>query len=403
MPGNSTRAPNPCRAGGRGSRLVSEQRPCRDSRGAVVPARADRDLARIGASLIAGRCLSGHHPRELDVPTADGQLRRPAAVRLSAELCDCEIARRSGADCASRARPGSYSRCMTTFSPSGGAIAPPVQDRAQARAAQASQSLDAYKRAARASTALPLRVGRSPSRRAAVPARHRARSGLRRGLCSGRELRTLALLRGESPEPRRDSRESSGLSRSARTLDRFDPLALGGFPPPPRGRHTSGRVWFRDSTSVELFDRALAANAIACHRWLRSSATFSYIGETREARAASISGSGFALRRACVLQLRFGRAGRLPAGTGRRGPVWAPLAGGHPPSSATCASSPPGLAASVQLEEAARYGPGAAAAQPNFRVRASPRALTSMTGQRRLFGDHLMIAGLPEIAGPLAA
>ena len=36
--------------------------------------------------------------------------------------------------------------------------------------------------------------------------------------------------------------------------------------------------------SLELFDRALAANPSSAFAWLRSSPTFSYIGETREAR-----------------------------------------------------------------------------------------------------------------------
>ena len=46
------------------------------------------------------------------------------------------------------------------------------------------------------------------------------------------------------------------------------------------------RSWlFHDyDHAIELFDRALAANPSAAIAWTRSSATFSYIGETREAR-----------------------------------------------------------------------------------------------------------------------
>ena len=46
------------------------------------------------------------------------------------------------------------------------------------------------------------------------------------------------------------------------------------------------RSWlFHDyDHAIELFDRALAANPSAAIAWVRSSATFCYIGETREAR-----------------------------------------------------------------------------------------------------------------------
>ena len=84
--------------------------------------------------------------------------------------------------------------------------------------------------------------------------------------------------RGASPDPAGDSREIERLSRLALTLDRFDPLALSLV------GHI--RSWlFRDyDQAIELFDRALAANPSSAIAWLRSSATFSYIGETREAR-----------------------------------------------------------------------------------------------------------------------
>ena len=72
--------------------------------------------------------------------------------------------------------------------------------------------------------------------------------------------------------------EAERLSRLALSYDRFDPLALS----------LCGHIrsWlFRDyDQAIELFDRALAANPSAAIAWARSSATFSYIGETREAR-----------------------------------------------------------------------------------------------------------------------
>ena len=84
--------------------------------------------------------------------------------------------------------------------------------------------------------------------------------------------------RASRPTSRADLQEAERLSRLALTLDRFDPLALS----------LCGHVralLFRDyDQAIELFDRALAANPSSAIAWLRSSATFSYIGETREAR-----------------------------------------------------------------------------------------------------------------------
>ena len=83
---------------------------------------------------------------------------------------------------------------------------------------------------------------------------------------------------GTSADPVADHMEAERLSRLALTFDRFDPLALS----------LCGHIrsWlFRDyDQAIELFDRALAANPSAAIAWLRSSATFSYIGEPREAR-----------------------------------------------------------------------------------------------------------------------
>ena len=83
---------------------------------------------------------------------------------------------------------------------------------------------------------------------------------------------------GSRPSVVADLREADRLARLALTLDRFDPRALS----------LCGHVralLFRDyDHAIELFDRALAANPSSAIAWMRSSATFSYMGETREAR-----------------------------------------------------------------------------------------------------------------------
>src|SRR5262249_17455261 len=61
-------------------------------------------------------------------------------------------------------------------------------------------------------------------------------------------------------------------------LDRFDPRALS------LCGHVRAFSFREFDQALELFDRALAANPSSAFAWVRSSPTFSYIGETREAR-----------------------------------------------------------------------------------------------------------------------
>ena len=72
--------------------------------------------------------------------------------------------------------------------------------------------------------------------------------------------------------------EAERLSRLALSYDRFDPLALS------LCGHIRSWLFHDYDHAIELFDRALAANPSAAIAWARWSATFSYIGETREAR-----------------------------------------------------------------------------------------------------------------------
>jgi len=83
---------------------------------------------------------------------------------------------------------------------------------------------------------------------------------------------------GTSADPTADHMEAERLSRLALSFDRFDPLALS------LCGHIRSWLFHDYDHAIELFDRALAANPSAAIAWLRSSATFSYIGETREAR-----------------------------------------------------------------------------------------------------------------------
>ena len=132
-----------------------------------------------------------------------------------------------------------------------------------------------------------------------------------------------AVHRGLSLDPVADQTEADRLSRLALTLDRFDPQALslcGHF----------RALLFRDfDHAIELFDRALAANPSSAIAWPRSSPTFSYIGETREARRRADIGLRLSPYDPHVFcQLRDHRAHQLCRRRLRgRGPVGAPIGG----------------------------------------------------------------------------
>jgi len=232
-------------------------------------------------------------------------------------------------------------------------------------------------------------ASRTANPRQALPLFQRAiaaRSGLRDGLCAWpRPATASASTAANRPTPTGDSRESERLSRLALTLDRFDPLALSLV------GHI--RSWlFRDyDQAIELFDRALAANPSSAIAWLRSSATFSYIGETREARRPGrYRAQGSRPTTRMCSSLRAGRAGELRRRRlGRRGPVGAPLAGGQSALRRQHAlPSPPASRRAASSRRARAVGQTLLQLNPNFRVRAFAEGMPSrIPASGGLFGD----------------
>jgi len=194
---------------------------------------------------------------------------------------------------------------------------------------------------------------------------------------------------GLSTDAAADFREAERLSRVALTLDRFDPHALS----------ICGHVrafLFRDfDHAIELFDRALAANPSSAIAWLRSSATFSYIGETREARRRADIGLRLSPYDAHVffsyglVALSSYAAGDYAdsAQWGRRSMALNPRFVGNIRF----------LAASGQIDEARQVGQDLLRLNPKFSARrfAEGHAFKD-PDKRRLFGEHLVKAGLPE-------
>jgi adenylate cyclase len=198
---------------------------------------------------------------------------------------------------------------------------------------------------------------------------------------------------GLSPDPAADFREAERLSRLALTLDRFDPRALS----------LCGHVRafsFRDfDQSIELFDRALAANPSSSVAWQRSSPTFSYIGETREARRRV----DIALRLSpydadVFFSYAIVALASYAAGDYADAAQWARRSSAlNPRFAANLRFLAASLAASGQVEEARQAAQELLRVDPKF----SSRRFTDGhafkdPAMRRQFGDHLIKAGLPE-------
>ena len=211
-----------------------------------------------------------------------GSVRRAGdKVRLSAELADCESGTSDLERPLRRRRRRSVRVAGRAVGPGGGDDrAPGAGVRAAPRAAQAAGEPRRLRmRAARARPALPLR-GRQVTTQA-LPLFQRA-------MALDPNYATAYALAATCYSERFDQ---GAVARSADRQRR--PSGWPGW----RSRSTASIRWrcrcaatsapwlFRDyDHAIELFDRALAANPSSAIAWLRSSATFSYIGETREAR-----------------------------------------------------------------------------------------------------------------------
>jgi adenylate cyclase len=198
---------------------------------------------------------------------------------------------------------------------------------------------------------------------------------------------------GQSPSVVADLREADRLARLALTLDRFDPRALS----------LCGHVralLFRDyDHAIELFDRALAANPSSAIAWMRSSATFSYMGETREARRRADIGLRLSPYDAHVFYSYSTVAlASYVAGDYADAALWARRSAAlNPHFTANLRFLAASLAASGQIDEARQISADLLRLHPQFSARrfAEGHALRD-PDKRRLFGDHLILAGSPE-------
>jgi len=198
---------------------------------------------------------------------------------------------------------------------------------------------------------------------------------------------------GRSADAIADFQEVERLSRKALTLDRFDPRALS----------LVGHVRsfsFRDfDHAIELFDRALVANPSSSIAWVRSSPTFSYIGETREARRRADIGLRLSPHDAHVFFTYSVIAlSSYAAGDYEDAALWARKSMAlNPRFTANLRFLAAALAALGKLEEAHQVAYELRKVDRNFSAaRFEQGHAFKDPAQRRRFADHLVLAGLPR-------
>jgi adenylate cyclase len=198
---------------------------------------------------------------------------------------------------------------------------------------------------------------------------------------------------GSSPDPVADRREAERLSRHALTLDRFDPHALSIC------GHCRSYL-FRDfDTAIELFDRALAANPSSAIAWQHSSPTFSYIGETREARRRADIGLRLSPYDVHVfLSYAAIALASYAAGDYEDAVHWARRSAAlNPRFVGNLRFLAASLAASGNIEEARQAGLDLLRVHPTFSaMRFAESYAFKDPAKSQLFGEHLRRAGLPE-------
>jgi adenylate cyclase len=198
---------------------------------------------------------------------------------------------------------------------------------------------------------------------------------------------------GLSPDRAADRQEVERLSRLALTMDRFDPHALSLC-----GHIRAYR--FRDyEQAIELFDRAISANPSSAIAWQRSSPTFSYIGETREARRRADIGLRLSPYDAHVFYgYSIVALSSYVAGDYADAALWARRSHAlNPRFTSTLRFLAASLAASGHMAEARQAGEDLLRVDPAFRVMPFTENYAAKDpAKRQLFAEHLLLAGLPK-------
>jgi TolB-like protein len=203
---------------------------------------------------------------------------------------------------------------------------------------------------------------------------------------------SIRVNQGWSTDPTADNAEVIRLATAAFERDSFDAMALA------LCGHVKSLLLHEFDDAIALFDRAISASPSSAIAWTRSSPTFSYIGDAREAIRRAEQGLrlspfdlhiffahailGLALYVAAEHEegIRWGRKAR------EENPRW----------TANLRFLAVNLAAAGHLDEAREVGRALLAVEPGFRVGRFIEGYALRDPVRARFGDHLRQAGLPD-------
>jgi transcriptional regulator with AAA-type ATPase domain/TolB-like protein/tetratricopeptide (TPR) repeat protein len=203
---------------------------------------------------------------------------------------------------------------------------------------------------------------------------------------------SIRVNQGWSTDPRKDNAEVIRLATAAFERDSFDAMALA------LCGHVKSLMLHKFDDAIALFDRAISASPSSAIAWTRSSPTYSYIGDAREAIRRAEQGLqlspldlhvffahgilGLALYVAGEHEegIRWGRKSR------EENPRW----------TANLRFLTVNLAAAGQLDEAREVGQAILAVEPGFGIDSFIKGYALRDPERRVrFADHLRQAGLP--------
>jgi adenylate cyclase len=204
---------------------------------------------------------------------------------------------------------------------------------------------------------------------------------------------SIQIGQGWSANPRAAYAEASRLAEAALERDPFDAraLALSG--------HVRSLLFHDYEGAFGLFDRALAASPNCAVAWIRSSPTYSYVGDVDEAKRRGLMG----LRLSPFDSHLFYAHTALGLASYTAGDFADAIAWGrramsqNPYFTANLRFLAASLAAGGRFAEAREVGRALLAAEPDFHVKPFCAGYAYKAEARRAaFADHLRAAGLPD-------
>jgi len=202
----------------------------------------------------------------------------------------------------------------------------------------------------------------------------------------------IRVYQGWSPDPAVDHAEVIRLATAAVDLDSFDALALA------LCGHAKSLLLHEFEEAIALFDRALAASPSSALAWMRSSPTYSYIGDAQEAIRRANQGIRLSPVDTHLFYPHTSLGiGYYVAGDHDEGARWGRRAReGNPRYTANLRFLAANLAAAGHTEEAGEVSRALLALQPDFLVGRFIEGYPIQDPERRgRLGDHLRRAGLP--------